>query len=171
MANPDLGDKTPHAQPEPGPANVADSMPRRRPFSVTLLLWLVLSLSAWGLLRLSGALRWWDVLYQNDARLGPLYLALTGAAWLLGGVVLIWSLFWIKRWAYVAVPIAVLVWLLEYWVERIFFEGPRSNLSFAIAASAAIFALTCISAFHRKTKIYLTKSEEHEQPDEYSTSS
>lgn len=146
-------------------------MPRRRPFSVTLFLWLVLSLSAWGLLRFAGALRWWDVLYENDARLSPLYLAITGAGWSAAGVLLLWSILWIKRWAYIAVPVAMLVWIVEYWVERIFFEAQRPNTSLAIVASLVVLALTCLSAFQRKTITYLTKSEEHEQPDEYSVSS
>lgn len=165
-----LEGQTPHAQPEPGPVRGANSMPRRRPFGVTLLVWLVLSLSAWGLLRFAGALRWWDVLYENEARLSPLYLSITGAGWAAAGVVLLWSIFWVKRWAYIAIPAGILLWLAQYWVERIFFEGQRPNTSFAVVASVLALAITCIIAFHRGTKNYLTKSEEHEQPDEYSES-
>ena len=171
MANRRLNKQPPHAQPTPGSVNQARSMPRRRPFSVTLLLWLVLSLSAWGLLRLAGALRWWDVLYENDARLSPLYLSITGAIWAITGIVVLWSIFSRKRWAYMAIPIAILVWLAQYWIERTFFEGQRSNLAFAIIASGVILTFTSIIAFHRTTKTYLTKSEEHEQPEEYSASS
>ena len=162
---------TPHAQPTTGPIKRTESMPHRRPFGVTLLLWLVLCLSAWGLLRFAGALRWWDVLYENEARLGPLYLSITGAGWGVTGIVLLWSIFAIKRWAYLAIPISVLVWLVEYWIERIFFQGARSNLPFAIIVSVLLLIVTWISAFHRRSKIFLTKSEEHEQPEEHSTSS
>lgn len=146
-------------------------MPHRRPFRVTLLLWLVLSLSAWGLLRFAAALRWWNVLYENEARLSPLYLSMTGAGWAAAGIVLLWSIFTIKRWVYKATPIALLVWLLEYWIERIFFEGPRSNLAFAIITSLLAITFTWIIAFHRSTKKFLTKSEEHDQPEERSASS
>jgi len=68
-------------------------MPEKRPFGVTLLLWLVLSLSAWGLVRLLAALRAWDVLYEFGARLSPPYLSITGAGWAVAGGVLLWSLF------------------------------------------------------------------------------
>lgn len=146
-------------------------MPRRRPFRVTLLLWLVLSLSAWGLLRLAAALRWWNVLYENEARLSPLYLSMTGAGWAAAGIVLVWNLFTIKRWVYKAIPIAMPVWLAEYWVERIFFEGQRSNLAFAIITSLLAITFTWIITFHRSTKKFLTKSEEHDQPEERSASS
>jgi hypothetical protein len=164
-------EETPHAKPKPGSVNRANSMPGRRPFRVTLLLWLVLSLSAWGLLRFAAALRWWNVLYENEARLSPLYLSITGAGWAAAGIVLLWSIFTIKRWVYKAIPIAMLLWLLEYWIERIFFEGQRSNLAFAIVTSLLAILFTWIIAFHRTTRKFLTKSEEHEQPEEHSASS
>ena len=150
------------AQPEVGPVKGVRSIPPRRPFGVTLLLWLVLSLSAWGLLRLAGALRWWNVLYENDARLSPLFLSISGAAWAVIGIVLLWSIFWRQRWAYLAIPVVVLVWLAQYWIERALFEAPRSNLPFAVAASLGVLAITWFIAFRRSTKTYLTKSEEHE---------
>ena len=170
MGNPSSDRMTPLAQPKTGPVKKAESMPQRRPFGVTLLLWLVLCLSAWGLLRFAGAMRWWDVLYENEARLSPMYLSITGAGWGVTGIVLLWSIFAIKRWVHLAIPISVSVWLVEYWIERIFFQGLRPNLPFAIIASVLFLIVTWIIAFHRRTKNYLTKSEEHEQPEEHSTS-
>lgn len=145
-------------------------MPLRRPFGVTLLLWLVLSLSVWGLLRFSAALRWWAVLYEKDARLSPLYLSMTGAAWVVVGAVLLWGIWMTKRWTYGAIPASVFVWLVQYWVERLFFQAPRANLAFMIVASAVLLMITFLCTFNRKTKNFLTRSEEHEQPKEHSTS-
>ena len=85
-------------------------MPQKRPFSVTLLLWLVLSLSAWGGIRLLGALRWWKVLDEFGARLSPRYLSATGVAWIVVGIVLLWSLFSGKVWARLAIPVSIFVW-------------------------------------------------------------
>ncbi len=145
-------------------------MPVKRPFGVTLLLWLVLSLSVWGLLRFSAALRWWDVLYEQDARLSPLYLSITGAGWFAAGVVLLLGIWMGKRWVHAAIPVSILVWLAEYWVERLFFQAPRANLPFMIVASAVLLMVTLLGTFNRKTKNFLTGSEEHEQPKEHSTS-
>lgn len=156
------------AQPQPDPVEEAESLPPRRPFRVTLLLWLVLSLSAWGLLRFAAALHWWDVLYDKEARLSPLYLSITGAGWSVAGIVLLWSLWSRKRWAYLAVPVSAFLWLVEYWIERIFFQALRPNLAFTIFASVLIVLIPMGLAFHRKTKSYLTKSEEHEQPEKHS---
>ena len=141
-------------------------MPRKRPFGVTLLLWLVLSLSAWGVVRLLAALRWWDVLNEFGANLSPLYLSITGAGWAVVGIVLLWGLFSGKPWIRLAIPISIFLWLTGYWVERMFFESPRANLPFALMASILLFALTLVSALNGKTKKFLIRSEEHEQPNE-----
>ena len=143
------------------------SMFRKRPFGVTLLLWLVLSLSVWGAVRLLAALRWWNVLNEFEARLGPLYLSLTGVAWMAAGGMLVWGLFRGTWWTYRAIPVSIVVWIVQYWIERIFFESPRANLLFTLGISILLFIVTLISAFNRKTKEFLVRSEEHEQPNQY----
>ena len=141
-------------------------MLRKRPFGVTLLLWLVLSLSAWGVVRLFAALRWWDVLNEFGASLSPIYLVITGAGWALVGGVLLWSLFTGQPWARPAIPVFIILWLTGYWIERMLFEAPRANLGFALMASVFLSTVTLVSAFNRKTKQFLIRSEEHEQPNE-----
>ena len=139
----------------------------KRPFSVTLLLWLVLSLSAWGAVRLLAALRWWNVLNEFGARLGPLYLSITAAGWIAAGIVLLWGLFSAKLWIYRAIPIAISLWLVQYWIERLFFESSRANLPFALIASFLLLVVTFMSAFNRRTKEFFIRSEDHEQPIEH----
>lgn len=144
-------------------------MPQKRPFGVTLFLWMVLFLSAWGALRLAGTLRWWEVLSAFEARLSPLYLSVTGAAWVVLGVVLLWSIFAGKRWSYPAIPLSIFLWLVVYWIERIFFQAPRANLLFMVLVSMVLAVVTLVSTFNRKTRKFLLKSEEHEQPEQDST--
>ena len=144
-----------------------NSMFRKRPFSVTLLLWLVLSLSAWGAVRLLATLRWWNVLDEFEARLSPLYLALTGAGWMVVGALLLWGLFRGGLWISPAILASILVWIVQYWIERMFFESPRANLVFALIVTVGLFIVTFISAFNRKTNEFLIRSEEHEQPNQY----
>jgi hypothetical protein len=141
---------------------------QKRPFGVTLLLWLVLSLSAWGAIRLLAALRLWNELNEFEARLSPLYLSVTGAGWLVAGAALLWGLFRGKWWIHRAILASVVLWIVQYWIERLFFESPRANLLFALIFSILLFILTLISAFNRKTKEFLIGSEEHEQPNQYS---
>jgi hypothetical protein len=143
-------------------------MLRKRPFGVTLLLWLVLSLSAWGAVRLLAALRWWDVLNEFEARLSPPYLSITGAGWLVAGIALLWGIFSAKSWTRLAILISVALWVTQYWIERIFFEAPRPNGLFVLTITVLLFIVTLISAFNRRTKEFFIKSEDHEQPNEYS---
>lgn len=145
-------------------------MPQKRPFGVTLFIWMVLFLSAWGAVRLVAAMTWWEVLYRFDASLSPLYLSISGAAWAVAGLVLLWSIWAGKSWSYLALPSSMFLWLAAYWVERIFFQVPRPNLTFMIAATVVVSAITLIIMFNRRTKEFLLKSEAHEQPDQDSTS-
>jgi hypothetical protein len=145
-------------------------MPRKRPFGVTLLLWLVLSLSAWGLVRLLAALRWWDVLNEFGARLSPLYLSITGVGWVVVGGVLLWGLFSGKRWMPLAILASIFLWFMEYWTERIFFESPRANLFFSLIASILLLIVAVVSTLNRQTRKFFIRSEEHEQPNEYTAS-
>jgi hypothetical protein len=142
----------------------------QRPFSVTLLLWMVLSLSAWGAIRSFAALRWWDVLYEFNASLSPFYLLVTGVFWGIAGIVLLWSLWTGKAWSLSAMHGLVLLWLAQYWIERLFFQSPRANLPFAVVSSALLLAVTFAITTNRYIKNFFTKSEEHEQSNEHSAS-
>lgn len=141
-------------------------MLRKRPFGVTLLLWLVLSLTAWGAVRLLATLRWWDVLNEFGARLSPPYLFITGAGWIAVGAILLWALFSAKLWTPRAMAIAIFLWLFQYWVERLFFEASRANLPFALIASLLLLAATFLSAFNRRTKEFFIRSEDYEHPNQ-----
>jgi len=142
-------------------------MPPKRPFGVTLLLWMVLCLSAWGAVRFVAALRWWDALYEFESRLGPLYLSISGAGWVVAGGVLLWSMWNGKKWAHPAIPIFITLWLAEYWIERLFFQSSRANLPFALTMSVLLLGVTLVSAFNRRTISFFTRSEEHEQQDQH----
>lgn len=138
-------------------------MPLKRPLGVTLLLWMVLSLSAWGAVRFAASLRWWDVLSRFDSRLSPVYLSISGAGWVVAGGVLIWGVLSRKKWTYPALLSYFLLWVVVYWIERLFFQAPRPNLLFVLILSLLFLAVTLICALHRSTKNFLTRSEEYGQ--------
>ena len=141
-------------------------MPQKRPFGVTLLLWMVLILSAWGVVRFIAALRWWNVLYEFENSLSPLYLSITGAGWGAAGIVVLSGILRRRPWARSAVAVSVLVWLIEYWIERFVFQSSRANLPFALTLSALAIIIVWILAILPGTKTFFAKSEEHEQPVE-----
>jgi uncharacterized membrane protein len=127
---------------------------------------MVLSLSVWGAVRFAAALRWWEVLSAFDARLSPLYLSITGAGWVVAGVVLLFGMWTAKAWARPATLVSLPLWLAMYWVERLFFQAERANLPFALTCSTLALIVVFVSARNRNTKLFFTRSEEHEQPSE-----
>ena len=145
-------------------------MLKKRPFGVTLLLWLVLMVIAWGAVRFFATLRSWDVLIEFTSSLSPVYLSITGAGWSVAGCVLLWNRFTGQSWAQRAVFTSVVIWLIEYWVERLFFQSARTNFLFSVAGSAFILGIALASTLHQSTRDFFTRSEEYEQQIENSGS-
>jgi len=143
---------------------------RTRPFGVTLLLWMVLTLIMWGAARFFASLQLRDVLTAYRSSLSVGYLSVTGAGWSVVGCALLWGMFTAKTWTRLAILIAILGWLIESWVERIFFESPHVNLPFAATVSLLVLGITLMSTLHQSTKEFFTRSEEYEQQDKTSGS-
>lgn len=141
-------------------------MPSKRPFGVTLLLWTVLILSAWGVTRFVTALQAWDVLIEFEGNLSPLYLSITGAGWGVAGIVLLAYIWQGKSWARITSVTSILIWLIEYWLERILFQASRANLPFALTCSVLTIVMLWLISILPGTKSFFIKSEEHEQPNE-----
>lgn len=137
---------------------------KRRPFSVTLLLVMVLLVAVWGATRFTAALRWRNVLTEFDSSLSVLYLSATGAGWGAAGGALALGILRRKRWAAAGSFAVIVLWVSEYWIERLFFETSRANLPFALTVSALFIA--GLLANLPQTRSYFTKSEAHEQPVE-----
>jgi glucose dehydrogenase len=127
---------------------------------------MVLSLLAWGAVRFFATLRAWNVLVEFGSSLSPVYLSITGAGWGVAGGVLLWSLFAGKQWSRLAILTSISVWLIEYWVERVYFQSARANLPFAVVASIFVIGCALASTFHKSTRNFLTRSEEYEQQNE-----
>lgn len=131
-----------------------------------MLLWMVLILTAWGVVRLMAALRWWAVLTEFGSSLSPLYLSITGAGWGAAGGVLLFGILRRKKWAAPGAVASIMLWLIEYWVERIFFQSERANLPFVLSSSIIVVGIALILSNLPGPKSFFAKSEEHEQPVE-----
>jgi hypothetical protein len=139
-----------------------------RPFGVTLLLSLVLMLSAWGATRVAAALRWWDVLVEFGSRLSPGYFAVTGLVWTIAGITLCWSIIARSGTTRRRLASAAGLWQAQWWIERVFFQSERSNLPFTLVASGVILLSVVVILLHASTIRYFSISEEHEQADQSS---
>jgi hypothetical protein len=129
------------------------------PFRVTLLYWLVLTLSAWNGLRLWTALAWHGVLDEFSSLPISMITAISGAVWLISGIVLTWSIWQKKAWAakmLLGVAAGYTIW---YWSEQFIWQTPHPNWLFAVIVNLALLA------FILSTARLLTR-EAHERKNE-----
>lgn len=116
------------------------------PFRVTLLYVLVLTLSAWNGLRLWTALAWRDALDEFSAKPTSTAIAISGAFWLVAGIILLWSVWQRKVWAaklLVGVAAGYTVW---YWSERLIWQSPHPNWLFAVIVNLALLVFILFTA-------------------------
>ncbi len=135
----------------------------RRPFSVTILLWLVLSLTAWSGLRLVSAIQWWSTLAEFASPPGPWYIAASGGFWLAVGIVLLWGIWRAKSWVQYALLASGVALALWYWADRLLLQRPGANWPFALASTLLLLALFLVSLFVPGTKEFLSKREAHDR--------
>lgn len=92
-------------------------IPRRRPFGVTLLSLLVLSLTVIQWFRLYEAIRLWDWLNEHVPSPPPYYYAATGGLWGTAGLLVTIGLFLGLGWASRAAKYSGIIFTLYYWLN------------------------------------------------------
>jgi hypothetical protein len=96
-------------------------MVKKRPFSVTLLLLIVLTITIINFLRFVLSLWSWSFIASRST-VSPLYLALTGLIWSVAGAVLIWGLWTARPWSPRLMQAVGLTYALYYWLDQIFLK-------------------------------------------------
>lgn len=134
----------------------------KRPFSVTILLWLVLSLTVWSGLRLYSALRWWSTLTEFASPPGPYYIAVSGGIWLMVSILLLWGMWQAKAWARYALLGAGAALTVWYWSDRLLLQRPSGNWPFALLSTVLLLIVLSVGVFVPGTKTFFSKREAHE---------
>jgi hypothetical protein len=129
----------------------------KRPLCVTILLWLVLSLTAWNGLRLWTAIQWWKSLQEFETPPGALYIAASAGIWLVAGLMLFWGTRRGKAWARIGLVGAAAGFSVWYWCDRLFFQAPRANWPFALGATVALLVVTVVCTWLPEAKIFFSK--------------
>jgi len=111
------------------------------PLRVTLLLLLVLSLMIWNGLRLWTSLAWWNVLIEFSVRPSPTVTAISGAVWVVTGVVIIWGIWQKKAWTAKLLIGASAGYTVWYWSERLIWQNPHPNWLFVVIVNLAALLL------------------------------
>ncbi len=127
-------------------------MKTRRPPGVQLLTALALVSAIWNCIRFAGAIRFWDTLtlYQNPG--GPLYLAVSGAAWAGLGFTFAWALWQRKAWAWGAALGFFLALEAWFWFDRLALQQPHTNNLFVLAANGLYFVFLLLVVFSRNVR-------------------
>jgi len=130
-----------------------------RPFLLRLLGLLLLAIAVIAIYRLMGALTGSALfaLANLPASL-QVYLAGSGLLWTLACLPALWGLTFRKPWSLKATWAATLVYLVSYWLERLFLWQPASNREtwlFYAALSVLWIILTFVTFKLRSTRSYL----------------
>lgn len=113
----------------------------KRPFPVTLMLWVVLILITWNLVRLWTSIAWRGILAEFSVGLSPLVGAVIAGIWIVVGVILYWNVWQGKTRAGRLLLGAAAGYTVWYWGERLFFHNPQPNLWFAGIVNLALLVL------------------------------
>jgi hypothetical protein len=120
---------------------VTPSCRPRRSFELWVLALVLLASALAGFLRLQAALYSWDVLIQIGMKPGPLYPALSGAAWGLVSLAAAVGLIFRLGWAPIFTRFGAAGMALAYWVDRLFLTrslDAQINAPFAAGATALL---------------------------------
>lgn len=104
----------------------------KRPFSVTLSIWLVLILASWNALQAWTSLAWQDVLIEFSTQVPPTLIAFASLFWLMIGIVVWFGLWQKKAWSKNLLLGAATGYTVWYWSERLIWQNPRLNIPFAV---------------------------------------
>ena len=137
--------------------------PVSRPFSVTLLIGVVLIFTGLNLLRLVLTIQSWQFL-DSLLPISPWYLALTGLVWSLLGCALIWGLWRGLAWAPAAARLISGIYVLYYWIDRLFAThrvGLEASWPFTLVFCLLILIWIFWTFTRRKARNYFGVSYDH----------
>jgi hypothetical protein len=125
---------------------------------VTLLIWLVLTLTAWNAVGLWTALAWKKVLTQYSSQPAPAITLISSIIWLSLAVLLLWGILQTKAWTSKLLFWVSTTYTLWYWFERLAWENSHPNWLFAVVVNLAIlifisFTLRAVSREDHERKI------------------
>ena len=127
-----------------------------RPFSVTIIIWLVLIIAVSNLIRLARTICQWDFLL-GLIDIHPVYLIITGLVWGIFGLVLVWGLVKAHRWSYSMVRWGAVLYIIYIWVDRLFISSPtiRSTNNLFVSIVSMLVLAWVVWVFSRHdVKLY-----------------
>jgi len=134
---------------------------------VTLLLWMVLSLTAWNAFGLFTAVAWGGVLSEFSTRWETVYIAAERALWTTIGLFLLWSLWQGKRWARRLFILAAAAYTAWAWIDRLFIGGwLPPNWPFKLAVTLVLLGFTAWVVLDPNNITFFQREAYERQPED-----
>ena len=129
----------------------------KRPFSVTLLVILLLFTAISNGLRLFQAIFFWKILLEYNA--SSSYIAISGGFWLLVAGFLVMGI-WLRRtWAWAGTISGAAGYGLWFWFDRLVVQFPHANWPFALVITLLLAGIFALILFNPKTRLYFKTKE------------
>ncbi len=134
------------------------------PFPVTLLLVMVLCLTAWNALWLGSALVSWQALAELVGPAGLIYIVLKATLWTIAGGLIGQRICGrrphSRRW----LAVYLFGYLAWFWLDRVWFGAIAPNWPCLSVLTSVVVVLIVYNLLHPKTAHYFHQRENHEQP-------
>jgi hypothetical protein len=129
-------------------------LPRR----ITLLLWLVLIITTWNLIRLITGIAWRDTLEAYAAKPGPFYIGFTGALWSGIGIFLFWSFIRGSNWTRISILVTGFIYATWIWADRLFVQSQlHANWPFDLLVTLILLSFMTAVVLDPSNQIYFLK--------------
>ena len=123
---------------------------------------LVLAVAVWNILRLGETVFFWKTLENYGAH--PLYIAISGAVWLIAGLLLVWGLWQGKAWGWAAMLGGTAGYTAWYWIDRLVLQKPHANWPFALVANFVFLLIIFAILFSRQTRSFFKRDAYERKP-------
>jgi hypothetical protein len=109
----------------------------------------------WNGLRLGETIFFWNTLEEYRAH--PLYIAISGAVWLITGLLLVWGLWHGKAWGWSATLGGSVGYIAWYWFDRLGLQKPHANWAFVLLANFVFLLVIILIMLSRKTRRFFQR--------------
>lgn len=132
--------------------------PARLPIRITIFLWLVLTITAWNIVRVITSVLWRGTLETYAPQTGPLYIGITGTIWALAGMVLLFGFVRSARWFRIILLITACSYSAWIWADKLFVQSQlRANWPFDLLCTILLLGFTVGIVLHPNNQNYFMK--------------
>jgi len=139
-----------------------NSVKRSRSIGITLLVIFVFWLAVWNGLRLGETIFFWKTLEKYGSH--PLYIAISGAVWLIIGLLVAVGLWLGKAWAWAATLGGTAGYTAWYWFDRLVLQKPRANWPFVLIVNIVFLLIIFTILFSRQTRSFFKRDAYERKP-------